>query len=168
MRSAWWVFAAAICCLPVACKERNGTVYIGGGDGSTSESALIGSWGKGTGVYRRIDFRGDHTATVTFKGPEGLFEVTAEWKCPDIGLLEMHYTATEPQRQRYARAVRAQPPSDLPLELPGVGQYEFGLPGKKYYTEELQVRTTGPKEAQKLLFTLKGLWKPEDKAKEKG
>jgi hypothetical protein len=167
MRFAWYFLAVAICCVPVACKQRNGTIYIGGGDGSTSERSLIGSWGKGPGVYRRIDFRDDHTATVTFKDPEGLFEVAAEWKCPDIGLLEICYKVTQPQRTRYAGAVRAQKPTDLPPELPDVGQYEFDLPGKKHYTEELRVRTTGPLADQKVLFMLKGLWKPEDLAKEK-
>jgi hypothetical protein len=156
-----------LCCAAFGCRQRNGTVYIGGGDGQSSESSLVGSWGKGPGVYRRIDFRADHTATVTFKGKEGLFEVDAAWKCPDIGLLEIQYKATELQQKWYTEAVQAQPPGDLPTVLPNVAQYEFDLPGQKYNTEELRVRTTGPPATQKVLFTLKGLWKPEDKAKDK-
>jgi hypothetical protein len=167
----------------LGCKERNGTVYLGGGSGESTRSNLLGRWGEGTEVYREIRFSADGSATVIFNGPKGPFEVPAEYKCPDVGLLEIHYRPTEQQRQLYADAVRALPSArtrnagrsanpphvyslaDLPPELPDVARYEVDLPGQKYHNLRLRVCTTERADARQELFSLKEIWKKPDRDK---
>jgi hypothetical protein len=178
------LLVVCLCILATGCKERNGTLYMGGGSGADTQRNIAGAWGEGTEVYRKIHFAADGTATITFNGTNGPFEVPAEYKCLDVGLLEIKYLATDEQRRQYAEAVRvlpsaqvrnagrtANPPfvyalADLPPELPKVAQYEIDLPGQKYYNERLRVCTTDRADMRQELFSLKRLRQKTDGAKQ--